>query len=53
MDKESRESRRERQSREVEQSQQALRRSIAKTQQLLDESDDMIGRHRRESLGDD
>jgi len=40
--------RRERQTREVEQSQRELRDSIAKTRRLLDESDEMLKRHRRE-----
>ena len=53
MDKETREERRERQSREVEESQQALRHSIEKTQKLLDESEDMLKRHRREREGED
>lgn len=45
---ESRKDRRDRQAREVEQSQQDLRDSIARTKMLLDESDDMIRRHRQE-----
>lgn len=49
MDKETREERRRRQTREVEESQKALRDSIAKTQSLLDQSDAMLKRHRRES----
>jgi hypothetical protein len=53
LDKETREQRRERQAREVEQSQQALRRSIEKTQQLLDQSEDMLTRHRRERADDE
>ena len=53
MDKESREQRRERQSREVEESQQALRESIEKTQELLDASETMLKRHRQERDSDD
>ena len=45
---ESRKQRRDRQNRELEDSQQGLRESIAKTQQLLDASDEMLKRHRRE-----
>ena len=45
---ESRKQRRDRQNRELEESQQGLRESIAKTQQLLDASDEMLKRHRRE-----
>ena len=52
-DRESKDQRRERQTREVEESQKALRESIAKTQTLLDESDEMLRRHRRESDEDD
>ena len=48
MSPESRKQRRDRQAREVEQSQADLRNSIAKTQQLLDESEEMLKRHRRE-----
>lgn len=51
-ERESREQRRARQSREVEDSQKALRDSIANTQTLLDQSDEMIKRHRRESEDD-
>jgi hypothetical protein len=51
MDPEKREGRRDRQAREVEQSQQDLRASIHKTQQLLDESEEMLRRHRREDAG--
>lgn len=48
MDPESREERRERQASEVEQSQRDLRASIDKTQQLLDQSEEMLKRHRDE-----
>lgn len=50
---ENRRERRERQAREVEESQRELRDSIAHTQQLLDASDEMIRRHRRESESDE
>ena len=53
MNKETRHERRERQSREVEESQQALRQSIEKTQQLLDASESMLKRHRQEREGED
>jgi hypothetical protein len=45
---ESRADRRERQTREVEESQRELRESIENTRRLLDESDQMLARHRRE-----
>ncbi|MBV9932564.1 MAG: hypothetical protein JO013_16685 [Alphaproteobacteria bacterium] len=45
---ETRSERRERQTREVEHSQHELRASIEKTQQLLDQSDAMLRRHRDE-----
>lgn len=48
MSPEDRNERRERQSREVEQSQQELRDSIAHTEHLLNQSDTMLKRHRRE-----
>ena len=47
-DQESRKARSDRQAREVERSQHELRESIAKTQRLLDESERMLKRHRRE-----
>jgi hypothetical protein len=47
-DSETRQERRERHSHEVEDSQEQLRASIEKTQQLLDQSDAMLKRHRRE-----
>jgi hypothetical protein len=40
--------RRDRQAREVENSQRELRASIETTRRLLDQSDDMLKRHRRE-----
>jgi hypothetical protein len=45
---ETRKERRDRQAREVEDSQRELRDSIAKTQELLEASDEMLKRHRRE-----
>jgi hypothetical protein len=48
MTKETRDERRHRQAREVEESQRGLRDSIQKTQDLLNQSDDMIRRHRKE-----
>ena len=45
--------RREQQAHEVEESQAALRKSIAETQRLVDESDEMLERHRRERETDD
>jgi hypothetical protein len=45
--------RREQQAREVEESQAALRKSIAETQRLVDASDEMLERHRRERETDD
>ena len=53
MTPEQRRERRERQAREVEESQRALRDSIAKTQKLLDASDEMLKRHRSEAEDDD
>ncbi len=47
-DQESREQRRSRQDREFEASQRGLRESIARTRKLLDQSDQMIQRHRKE-----
>lgn len=45
---ESRKERSDRQAREVESSQRELRSNIEKTQELLDSSDKMLKRHRRE-----
>jgi hypothetical protein len=47
-DSEMREARRERHTCEVESSQDLLRASIEKTRQLLDQSEAMLKRHRRE-----
>ena len=52
-DPESRRERRDRQQREIEDSQRELRESIANTQRLLDQSDEMLKRHRRETEEDD
>lgn len=45
---ESRQEREERQAKEVERSQADLRDSIARTRNLLSQSDEMLQRHRRE-----
>jgi hypothetical protein len=50
---ESRVERSDRQAREVEQSQRELRDSISRTQRLLDQSDEMLKRHRQERGEDD
>ena len=47
-DREKRRQRREQQDREIEENQAALRASIAETQRLMDASDEMLKRHRRE-----
>ena len=52
-DKKRRAQRREQQSREVEASQKQLRESIAETERLVDESDQMLRRHRQECEDDD
>ena len=52
-DKEKRRQRREQHTREVEASQDALRKSIAETERLVDQSDAMLKRHRRECQEDD
>jgi hypothetical protein len=52
-DAKSRAARREQQAREVEESQTALRKSIAETQLLVDKSEEMLERHRREREVDD
>ena len=53
VDKKKRAERREQQSREVEASQAALRESIAETERLVGESDEMLRRHRKECEDDD
>jgi hypothetical protein len=52
-DKKKRAERREQQSREVEASQKALRESIAETERLVGESEEMLRRHRKENDDDD
>jgi hypothetical protein len=52
-DKKTRAERREQQSREVEESQARLRSNIAEAKRLLNESDEMLRRHRTECEGDD
>jgi hypothetical protein len=45
--------RRKQHSAEIEASQESLRRSIAETERLVGESDEMLRRHRKECEGDD
>ena len=52
-DRKTRSERRDQQAREVEESQAKLRASIAETQRLMDASDEMLKRHRRELDDDD
>jgi hypothetical protein len=52
-DKKNRAERREQQSREVEESQDRLRTNIAEAKRLLDESDQMLRRHRDECEEDE
>lgn len=52
-DKKQRAERREQHSREVEASQKALRESIAETERLMGESEEMLRRHRKECDDDD
>lgn len=52
-DRRKRVERRNQRNREVEDSQKAMRASTAETQRLMDESDKMIQRHRRECEEDD
>jgi hypothetical protein len=52
-DRKQRAQRREQQAREVEASQELLRESIAETDRLVGESEDMIRRHRKEQEDDD
>jgi hypothetical protein len=52
-DRKKRAERRAQQDREIEHSQAALRASIAETCRLVDQSDEMIARHRRERDLDD
>lgn len=46
-------SRAAKQSREIEENQEALRRSIAETERLVSESENMLRRHRREREEDE
>ena len=50
---ERRASRAAQQNREIEENQEALRRSIAETERLVSESEDMLRRHRREREEDE
>jgi len=52
-DKSKRQERRIRQAREVEASQSAMRKSIAATERLVDESEAMLSRHRFERKADE
>ena len=52
-DKSSRVARSKQQAREVEESQAALRNSIAETERLVNMSDEMLARHHREREADD
>jgi hypothetical protein len=52
-DPKSRKARQDRHAREVEDSQRALRESITATQRLLDASDEMLNRHRKERDDED
>jgi hypothetical protein len=52
-DRKKRAERREQQSREAEESQKAMRESIAETDRLVDESEKMLRRHRQEREDDD
>jgi hypothetical protein len=47
-DRKQREARRAQQAHEIEENQEALRRSIAESQRLIDEAAEMTRRHRRE-----
>ena len=51
--KQKRAERREQQAREVEASQQLLRESIAETDRLVDDAEQMLKRHRKECEQDD
>lgn len=52
-DKKSRAASREGRAREIEESQKALRSSISEAQRLVDKSDEMLLRHRREQDEED
>ncbi len=52
-DRKQREARRVQQAREIEENQEALRRSIAESQRLIDEAAKITKRHRREIEDDE
>ena len=52
-DRKRREARRAQQTREIEDNQEALRRSIAESQRLIDEATEITQRHRREVEDDE
>lgn len=52
-DRKQREARRVQQAREIEENQEALRRSIAESQRLIDEAAEITKRHRREVEDDE
>ena len=52
-DRKKREARRVQQAREIEENQEALRRSIAESQRLIDEAAAITRRHRREAEDDE
>jgi hypothetical protein len=52
-DRKQREARRAQQAREIEKNQEALRRSIAESQRLIDEAAQITKRHRREIEDDE
>ena len=52
-DKKQREARRAQQAHEIQENQEALRRSIAESQRLIDEAAEITRRHRRELEQDD
>ena len=52
-DRKQREARRTQQAREIEENQDALRRSIAESQRLIDQATEITQRHRREVEDDE
>ena len=52
-DRKQREARRAQQAREIEENQEALRRSIAESQRLIDKAVEITRRHRRENDEDE
>ena len=52
-DKKQRETRRTQQAREIEENQDALRRSIAESQQLIDKAVEITRRHRHQNAEDE